>query len=226
MSWVRVQPVASGPGEPGDVFDEEADESVLLQREWRNHMQRRVQEGYRDGVDAGKAVALQQGFNQGYKEGAEVIVNYGQIRGTLSALLSWCHLHTHSVIWINKIHALLDALGQCEECVLQRLKAIAAGPQVGDLLDSIEGMDLGHTVQAKEKIAEVTDARLCENGAEWNQNGDKTVDGVEGSHLECHRTQEHPRLEPPSLTWVLEQTATLVTQLGVPVDILQHLKQL
>lgn len=41
------------------------------------------QEGYRDGVDAGKAVTLQQGFNQGYKEGAEVIINYGLLRGTL-----------------------------------------------------------------------------------------------------------------------------------------------
>ncbi|XP_048195398.1 protein YAE1 homolog [Perognathus longimembris pacificus] len=226
MSWVRAQPVACGPGESEDVFDEEADESVLLRREWRSHMQRRVKEGYRDGVDAGKAVALQQGFNQGYKEGAEVIVNYGQLRGTLSALLSWCHLHTHSVIWINKIHTLLDALGQCEACVLQRLKAVAARPQVGDLLDSMERMDLGHAIQAEERIAEVTDARLCEYGAELNQNVDKTAEGVEHSHLECCRTQGHPLPEPPSLTWVLEQTASLVRQLGVPVDILQHLKQL
>ena len=31
-----------GPGEEGDVFDEEADESLVVQREWRSHMQRRV----------------------------------------------------------------------------------------------------------------------------------------------------------------------------------------
>ncbi|KAM4874089.1 protein YAE1 homolog [Thomomys bottae] len=226
MSWVRAHPVAGGPGESGDVFDEEADESLLLRREWRSHMQRRVKEGYRDGVDAGKAVALQQGFNQGYKEGAEVIVNYGQVRGTLSALLSWCHLHTHSVIWIDKIHSLLDVLGQREECALQRLKAMTTGPPLGDLLDSVEAMDLGHAVLAEEKTAEVTDARQCENGAELNQNAAKTAGGVEGSHSECYRTQGHSRPEPPSLTWVLEQTASLVTQLGMPVDILQHLKQL
>uniref|UniRef100_A0A8C0CTY6 Essential protein Yae1 N-terminal domain-containing protein n=1 Tax=Balaenoptera musculus TaxID=9771 RepID=A0A8C0CTY6_BALMU len=83
MSWFRAAPLAEGPGEEGDVFDEEADESVLVHREWRSHMQRRVKEGYRDGIDAGKAVTLQQGFNQGYKEGAEVIINYGQLRGTL-----------------------------------------------------------------------------------------------------------------------------------------------
>ncbi|XP_061053560.1 protein YAE1 homolog isoform X2 [Eubalaena glacialis] len=93
MSWFRGAPLAQGPGEEGDVFDEEADESVLVHREWRSHMQRRVKEGYRDGIDAGKAVTLQQGFNQGYKEGAEVIINYGQLRGTLRPA-KCCHEKT------------------------------------------------------------------------------------------------------------------------------------
>ncbi|XP_066898976.1 protein YAE1 homolog isoform X2 [Kogia breviceps] len=83
MSWFRAASSVQSAGEERDVFDEEGDESALVQREWRSHMQRRVQEGYRDGIDAGKAVTLQQGFNQGYKEGAEVIINYGQLRGTL-----------------------------------------------------------------------------------------------------------------------------------------------
>uniref|UniRef100_A0AC11EDY0 YAE1 maturation factor of ABCE1 n=1 Tax=Ovis aries TaxID=9940 RepID=A0AC11EDY0_SHEEP len=88
MSWVQAASLVQGPEEEGDVFDEEADESLLVQREWQSHMQRRVKEGYRDGIDAGKAVTLQQGFNQGYKEGAEVIINYGQLRGTLRSFLS------------------------------------------------------------------------------------------------------------------------------------------
>uniref|UniRef100_F6ZAX2 YAE1 maturation factor of ABCE1 n=1 Tax=Callithrix jacchus TaxID=9483 RepID=F6ZAX2_CALJA len=89
MSWVQAASSVRGPGDEGDVFDEEADESLLVQREWQSHMQRRVKEGYRDGVDAGKAVTLQQGFNQGYKEGAEVILNYGRLRGTLRKPTAW-----------------------------------------------------------------------------------------------------------------------------------------
>uniref|UniRef100_A0A2K5F4P4 YAE1 maturation factor of ABCE1 n=1 Tax=Aotus nancymaae TaxID=37293 RepID=A0A2K5F4P4_AOTNA len=89
MSWVQAASSVRGPGDEGDVFDEEADESLLVQREWQSHMQRRVKEGYRDGVDAGKAVTLQQGFNQGYKEGAEVILNYGRLRGTLRKSTAW-----------------------------------------------------------------------------------------------------------------------------------------
>ncbi|XP_003406944.1 protein YAE1 homolog [Loxodonta africana] len=226
MSWVQAAGLVGCPGDEGDVFDEEADESLLVQREWRNHMHRRVQEGYRDGVDAGKAIALQQGFNQGYKEGAEVIINYGQLRGTLSALLSWCHLHGNSSALISKINNLLDAVGQCEEYVLKHLKSITPQPRVVDLLDSIQDMDLCHVVPAEEKIDEAKDERFCENNAEFNKNCSESPSGIDCSYLECCRAQQHAHPESPSLTWILEQTASLVKQLGISVEVLQHLKQL
>ncbi|KAF5912291.1 protein YAE1 homolog [Diceros bicornis minor] len=226
MSWVQAASLVQGRGEEGDVFDEEADESLLVQREWRSHMQRRVKEGYRDGIDAGKALTLQQGFNQGYKEGAEVIINYGQLRGTLSALLSWCHLHDNSSALISKINNLLEAVGQCEEYVLKHLKSITPQPHVVDLLDSFQDMDLCHVVPAEKKIDEAKDERLCENNAEVNKNCSRSLNGVDCLSLECCRTQEHAHSENPSLTWILEQTASLVKQLGVSVDVLQHLKQL
>ncbi|XP_037693051.1 protein YAE1 homolog [Choloepus didactylus] len=226
MSWLQASFLVPGPGNEGDVFDEEADESSLVQREWRSQMRRRVKEGYRDGIDAGKAVALQQGFNQGYKEGAEVIINYGQLRGTLSALLSWCHLHDNSSALINKINNLLDAVGQCEEYVLRNLKSVMPQPHVVDLLDSIEDMDLCHVVPVGKKIDGAKDERLCENNAEFNKNCSKSPSGMDCSYLECCRTQEHAHSENPSLTWILEQTASLVKQLGISVDVLQHLKQL
>ncbi|XP_076975602.1 protein YAE1 homolog [Tamandua tetradactyla] len=226
MSWLQASRLVRGPADEGDVFDEEADESLLVQREWQSHMQRRVKEGYRDGVDAGKAVALQQGFNQGYKEGAEVIMNYGQLRGTLSALLSWCHLHDNSSTLISKINDLLDAVGQCEEYVLGNLKSITPQPLVVDLLDSIQDMDLCCVVPARKKTNEAEDERLCKNNAEFNKNCSKSPSGMDCSYLECCRTQEHAHSENPSLTWIIEQTASLVKQLGISVDILQHLKQL
>ncbi|XP_031214901.1 protein YAE1 homolog [Mastomys coucha] len=217
MSWFRAAPEIPNHGDQ-DVFDEEADESLLVQREWQGHMRKRVQEGYRDGIDAGKAVTLQQGFNQGYKEGADVIINYGLLRGTLSALLSWCYLHGNSSTLISKINNLLDAVGQCEECVLKRLKSVTSQPRVTDLLDSIEDMDFCHVVPADEAKGD--------NNAEINTDSDRSPNGMDCSHPECCRTQEHAHLEKPSLTWILEQTSNLVKQLGVSVDILQHLRQL
>ncbi|XP_059026539.1 protein YAE1 homolog [Mustela lutreola] len=226
MSWVQRPRLVGGPGEEGDVFDEEADESLLVQREWRSHMQRRVKEGYRDGINAGKAVTLQQGFNQGYKEGAKIIINYGQLRGTLSALLSWCHLYDNGSVLISKINNLLDAVGQCEEYVLKHLKSITSPPHVVDLLDSIEDMDLCHIAPAEKKMDEAKDKRLCENNAELHKNCSKSLSEADCSSLECCGIREHEHTENPSLTWILEQTAGLVKQLGISLDILQHLKQL
>ncbi|XP_055969499.1 protein YAE1 homolog [Sorex fumeus] len=223
MSWVQAVPAALGAGVDGDVFDEDADESLLVQREWQSHMQRRIKEGYRDGVDAGKALTLQQGFNQGYKEGAEAVLNYGQLRGTLSALLAWCHLHDSTAPLMGKIRDLLDAVGQCEECVLRRLDAITPQPCVVDLLDSIQDMDLCHGLSAKGDTDEAKERRLCESNVGFNKDCSKNA---ECSSLGCFQTQEHILSEKTGLTWILEQTDSLVKQLGVPVDVLQHLKQL
>lgn len=49
MSWVQAATSGRSHREEGDVFDEEADESLLVQREWRNHMQRRVKVKLRGG---------------------------------------------------------------------------------------------------------------------------------------------------------------------------------
>lgn len=65
-------------------------------------------------------------------------------------MLSCCHLHGNSSTLISKINNLLDAVGQCEECVLKRLKSFVSQPRVTDLLDTIEDMDLCHVVPSDE----------------------------------------------------------------------------
>lgn len=145
---------------------------------------------------------------------------------SFSALLSWCHLHDNSSSLISKINNLLDAVGHCEEYVLKHLKSITPQPHVVDLLDSIQDMDLCHVSPTEKKIYEAEDERLCENNAEFNKICSNSLSGVDCSSLECCGTQEHTHSENPSLPWILEQTASLVKQLGVSVDILQHLKQL
>lgn len=145
---------------------------------------------------------------------------------SFSALLSWCHLHDNGSALISKINSLLDAVGQCEEYVLKHLKSITSQPHVVDLSDSIQDMDLGHVAAAEKKMDEGKDERLCENNAELHKNCGKSLSEADCSSLECCRIQEQPHSENPSLTWILEQTASLVKQLGVSLDVLQHLKQL
>lgn len=42
-----------------------------------------LQEGYLDGMDAGKENSLQTGFNLGYKLGVVLLLPCGELRGTL-----------------------------------------------------------------------------------------------------------------------------------------------
>lgn len=141
-------------------------------------------------------------------------------------MLSWCHLHGNSSTLISEINNLLGALGQCEECVLKHLQSATSQPHVTDLLDSIEDMDLCQVVPAEKKTDNSKDGRLCGNSAEFNRSSDKSPSGKECSHPECCRTHEHTHSEKPSLTWILEQTSSVVKQLGVSGDVLQHLRQL
>lgn len=39
------------------------------------------QDGFRDGIDAGKEASLQQGFNLGYREGAVKMKAIGRFKG-------------------------------------------------------------------------------------------------------------------------------------------------
>lgn len=87
-------------------------------------------------------------------------------------------------------------------------------------------MDLCHVVPAEKKIDEAKDERLYENNAEFNKNCDNGTRRVDCVCLEECRTKEPAHSANPSLTWILEQTANLVAQLGFSVDVLQHLKQL
>ncbi|XP_025055831.1 yae1 domain-containing protein 1 isoform X2 [Alligator sinensis] len=165
MSW--VQAAVSRPSE--DVFDEDADEMHLIQKEWKSTMEKRIKEGYRDGVEAGKERALQQGFNQGYREGAKMMRTCGQFKGILNALLSWCHLNGHDSALLSKINDLLDAVGKYEEHVLKCLNSVHPQPHLGELLDSVQDMDLSCTIPAEEEFNGTKSERPCGSGATFSE---------------------------------------------------------
>ncbi|XP_071417667.1 protein YAE1 homolog isoform X2 [Pithys albifrons albifrons] len=219
MSW--VQAAVSRCSE--DVFDEDADEMYLLQKEWNSTMKKRLKEGYREGVEAGKEHALQEGFNQGYRHGAELMVTCGQFKGTLNALLSWCHFNGHDSA-LSEINNLLAVVGKHEEDVLKYLSSTEEQPHLGDILDSVQDMDLSHTAPAGTEYKEVRDGQQdCGSSAEniCRNNGEA------GSlQSECSKANLCSDPESSTLAWVKKQTVWLVEQLGLSLDILHHIQQL
>ncbi|NXC41977.1 YAED1 protein, partial [Penelope pileata] len=220
MSWVQVAVSRSSE----DIFDEDADEMYLVQKEWNSTMKKRLKEGYRDGVEAGKELALQEGFNQGYRQGAELMVTCGQFRGTLNALLSWCHLHGHDSA-LSKISNLLDVVGKHEENLLKHLDSVQQQPNVGDILDSVQDMDLSHTIPAGTENGEVNAGKHKHVGSS-GENCCRNKGEDSSSQSECSKEKLLADPERSTLAWVKKQTVWLVEQLGLSLDILHHVQQL
>ncbi|NXS34735.1 YAED1 protein, partial [Pomatostomus ruficeps] len=218
MSWVQVALSRSNE----DIFDEDADELYLLQKEWNSTMKKRLKEGYRDGMEAGKELALQEGFNQGYRHGAELMITCGQLKGTLNALLSWCHLNGQDSA-LSTINHLLDVIGKHEDDVLKCLNSTEEQPHLGHLLDSVQDMDLNH--RAGTEYEGVKDGKH----KDWGSSGENICgsNGEVGSlQSECSRANLCTDPEKPTLAWVKKQTLWLAEQLGLSLDVLHHVQQL
>ncbi|NXO02207.1 YAED1 protein, partial [Rhinopomastus cyanomelas] len=218
MSWVQV--AVSQCSE--DIFDEDADERYLLQKEWNSTMKKRLKEGYRDGLEAGKELALQEGFNEGYRRGAEMMATCGQFRGTLSALLSWCRFNGRDSA-SSKISSLLDLVGKHEEDVLRYLSCTDLQPHLGQLLDSVEDMDLNHAAPAG---TECNDVGKCEAVGISGENVCKSNGEVGFLQSECSKGNFCADPESSTLALVKKQTIGLLEQLGLSLDILHHVQQL
>ncbi|KAI9015073.1 hypothetical protein BC832DRAFT_189781 [Gaertneriomyces semiglobifer] len=55
----------------------------VAQRNWNKLQDEHGVVGYKEGISEGKQVSLQQGFDQGYVEGAEIAHQLGRMRGVL-----------------------------------------------------------------------------------------------------------------------------------------------
>ncbi|NXG45557.1 YAED1 protein, partial [Psilopogon haemacephalus] len=219
MSWVHVAVSRSSE----DIFDEDADEMYLLQKEWNSTMKRRLKEGYRDGVEAGKELALQEGFNQGYRRGAELMVTCGQFRGTLNALSSWCHFNGHESA-LSEINNLLNIVGKHEEDVLEYLNSTEQQPHLGHILDSVEDMDLNNTAPAGTECNEDKTGKHEDIGS----SGENVFrnNGEVGSLQPDGKAELFTDPERSTLAWVKKQTIWLVEQLGLSLDVVHHVQQL
>ncbi|NXE37197.1 YAED1 protein, partial [Ptilorrhoa leucosticta] len=218
MSWVQVAVSQSNE----DIFDEDADEMYLLQKEWNSTMKKRLKEGYRDGIEAGKELALQTGFNQGYRRGAELMITCGQFKGTLNALLSWCHFNGHDSA-LSMINKLLGVVGKHEDDVLKYLNSTEEQPHLGHILDSVQDMDLNHTAGTEYKAVKDGKHEDCGSSSEniYRNNGE-----VGSLQSECSKANLFTDPEKSTLAWVKKQTVWLVEQLGLSLDILHHVQQL
>ncbi|KAM4705711.1 protein YAE1 homolog [Rhinophrynus dorsalis] len=217
MSWMRVAlDRRQENGRDEDVFDEDADEMSFLQKEWMRSMEKRVKEGYVDGMDAGKENSLQSGFNLGYKIGVNLLMPCGELRGTLSALLTWCQLQKPVPAASAQLGRLLSTVCQCEEQIIKCLASIYQVPHSNALSNSVEDLDLGsHDHKQNDQCACAASEACC-----YTQSSPASL------VLSCRTTQQLSDAVKQELRSILQETILLVEQMDISADLLCHLQKL
>ncbi|KAM3927645.1 protein YAE1 homolog [Leptodactylus fuscus] len=213
MSWVRAAAELQPQG--GDeVFDEEADEMKLLQNDWKKSMEKRLKEGYLDGMEAGKENSLQTGFNLGYKLGVALLVPCGELRGTLSSLVTWCQVHESTSNICTQLGELLTSVVKCEDNIVKSLSSINQTSHPSDLSSSLEDMDFTC-------CSEKSNERSCNAGQDCCQNQEFVP-----TFPCCRTAQQLSDVVKHELGRILRDTIVLVQQSNMPADLLSYLQML
>ncbi|CAJ0966694.1 unnamed protein product [Ranitomeya imitator] len=215
MSWVRAAAAELQPPGEDEVFDEEADDMKLLQNDWKNNMEKRLKEGYADGVEAGKEQALQTGFNVGYKEGVTLLLPCGELRGTLSALVTWCEVHDADPATCARLGELLSSVTQCEDNLVKSLSSIHRITQPSDISSALEDMDLTSCTKPSSEGA-------CNGGQDCllNQESHST------SFSRCQTVQQLSNVMKHELDLILRDTIALVQENNMSADLFSYLQML
>ncbi|XP_072547086.1 OTU deubiquitinase with linear linkage specificity a [Salminus brasiliensis] len=216
MSWVKAVPASD------DVFDEDMDDISLQNKEWKCNMEKRVKDGYRDGIDAGKEASLQVGFNLGYNEGAIKLKAIGQLKGIISALRCWCQSQPSRNSVLSPTTELLQRVDQHEQDLVEAMRKAQERPPpsvsevAGDLEDL--GVEQSDDRRGSGCCRKEGDSDCCRKDGERDLCGQDKNMNKSSSHG-LFQTGE-------SLEQLLQSCVELVTEMGLPEELMFHIEQL
>ncbi|XP_048385337.1 OTU deubiquitinase with linear linkage specificity a [Stegostoma tigrinum] len=210
-----------GANQSDDVFDEEADELRLSRNEWNISMGQRLKEGYRDGLNAGRESTLQRGFNQGYQEGVKKILVPSQMKGLLSALLSWFQLNGSDPNLLAKVNQLLGVAAQQEELIFRNLCVIPKETSVSDVMECIEDMGLDTLPEKQPEVSSCGDAASkSRDSSSETGNPDPGINNTTSSQMRSCRTT--PGIEAEMVKQLCQDCALLLKDCELPSEIALH----
>ncbi|XP_024135897.1 OTU deubiquitinase with linear linkage specificity a [Oryzias melastigma] len=216
MSWVKSASLNSE-----DVFDENADELKLQSKEWTSNMKKRVKDGYVDGVDAGQEASLQAGFNLGFKEGAAQTVAVGRLRGILGAVWCWCQIQHPEKPVPTSVTDLLQRVTEHESQIMEDIRRALENPppSVSDISESMDALEV-----------EQEDPCHCKDGGNGpccsKRDENMDVDNPIKDQTICSGSISCSSSSGESLNLLLQHCVDLVSELGLPQELIDHINEL
>mmetsp|Transcript_34325 Transcript_34325/g.41475 ORF Transcript_34325/g.41475 Transcript_34325/m.41475 type:complete len:174 (+) Transcript_34325:179-700(+) len=101
--------------ENDDVWGDDTDDRLELDREWQSRRDEHTNSGYREGVEQGKHTTAQKGFNIGFREGVAGGRTFGRARGVISALHQFANQFPEIEAELAEIEAIGERLGDTDQ---------------------------------------------------------------------------------------------------------------
>ncbi|XP_056306091.1 OTU deubiquitinase with linear linkage specificity a [Danio aesculapii] len=218
MSWLKS--VASSE----EVFDEDVDDISLQNKEWKYNMEKRVKDGFREGIDAGKEASLQTGFNMGYREGATKMTVIGQLKGIMSAVRCWCQVQLPESPELASATDLLQRLETHEDELVEAMRKAQQRPipSVTEMVDDMEDLNVEQTNQGGESKCSNNEDCCGRDGANH-----ECCDNVRAESKGSTGVLPHGSISKrESLRELQKRCLDFVTELGLPEELKLHIQQL
>ncbi|XP_027129818.1 protein YAE1 homolog [Larimichthys crocea] len=211
MSWVKAAQLSAE-----DVFDEDADDLSVSNKEWLTNMKRRIRDGFVDGADAGEDAALQAGFNQGFREGAAQTVAVGRLKGIASAVSCWWQIQYPGRPIPASVCDLLQQIEQYENTIIEGLKYVP--PSVSSVSETMEDLDLKQP-----------DSGCCGEGCKETdccKRGEKMDLDVPHQQQKPHTcSTDCSSSSSGTVNHLVQRCMDLVSELGLPQELLGHIEE-
>ncbi|KAL1006879.1 hypothetical protein UPYG_G00078410 [Umbra pygmaea] len=219
MSWVKSVQYS---GE--DVFDEDADDINLQDKEWKFNMQKRVKDGYVDGIDHGKEASLQLGFNMGYREGAARTTAVGRLKGIISAIQCWCQLQRPDNPTPASVADLLQRVIKHEHSIMEAIRTTFENPipTASNVSETMEDL----SVREEENCC--GDGGCSKDSACCKKDCDKEISPMlmQKPNLSTALPIDPVTIPGENVDQLVQCCMDLVYELGLPQELIQHLHQL
>ncbi|KAK3588462.1 hypothetical protein CHS0354_004676 [Potamilus streckersoni] len=111
-----------------DLFDADVPDELIEAKQWHKTESELTREGFRNGLSEGQEISLQDGFNQGFADAADILFPFAELRGQISAFLSFEFINNQDIGKEKEsaLQELVDEVSSYEASIIKSVSEIVS----------------------------------------------------------------------------------------------------